>query len=173
MEDLRRYVLYSREQEEAFRNRYANVIAARRRAYVKWLRSLPLLEWVDYLVQVSPRDYEAIIGLICINLYLNTSLCDILDGLTPGTVQALAARENFAADAKELIVSALEPVRARVMADDSILPSNKNKAIVEELDQKGMFRLKDSVVFVAEQLGISRNTIYMHLRNHRKRTENN
>ena len=56
MEDLRRYVLYSREQEEAFRNRYANVIAARRRAYVKWLRSLPLLEWVDYLVQVSSRD---------------------------------------------------------------------------------------------------------------------
>ena len=94
-------------------------------------------------------EHDRIIGLICINLYLNTSLCDILDGLTPGTV------------------------RARVMADDSILPSNKNKAIVEELDQKGMFRLKDSVVFVAEQLGISRNTIYMHLRNHRKRTENN
>ena len=110
-------------------------------------------------------EHDRIIGLICINLYLNTSLCDILDGLTPGTVQAMAARE--------LIVSALEPVRARVMADDSILPSNKNKAIVEELDQKGMFRLKDSVVFVAEQLGISRNTIYMHLRNHRKRTENN
>ena len=66
MEDLRRYVLYSRKQEEAFRNRYANVIAARRRAYVKWLRSLPLLEWVDYLVQVSPRDYEAVIGLICV-----------------------------------------------------------------------------------------------------------
>lgn len=70
-----------------------------------------------------------------------------------GTVQAMAARENFAADAKELIVSALEPVRARVMADDSILPSNKNKAIVEELDQKGMFRLKDSVVFVARAAG--------------------
>lgn len=66
MGDLRRYVLYSREQEEAFRNRYANVIAARRRAYVKWLRSLPLLEWVDYLVKVLPRDYEAVIGLICV-----------------------------------------------------------------------------------------------------------
>lgn len=66
MEDLRRYVLYSREQEEAFRNRYANVIAARRRMYVNWLRSLPLLEWVDYLVQVSSRDYEAVIGLICV-----------------------------------------------------------------------------------------------------------
>lgn len=66
MEDLRKYVLYSKEQEEAFRNRYANVIAARRRVYVKWLRGLPLMEWVDYLVQVFPRDYEAVIGLICI-----------------------------------------------------------------------------------------------------------
>ena len=47
MEDLRRYVLYSREQEEAFRNRYANVIAAGRRRYVNWLRSRPRLEWVD------------------------------------------------------------------------------------------------------------------------------
>lgn len=66
MEDLRRYILYTKEQEAAFRNRYANVIAARRRVYVKWLRSLPLLVWIDYLVQVSSRDYEAIIGLICI-----------------------------------------------------------------------------------------------------------
>ena len=66
MEDLRRYVLYSKEQEDAFRNKYANVIAARRRVYVNWLRGLPLREWVDYLVQVSPRDYEAVIGLICI-----------------------------------------------------------------------------------------------------------
>ena len=65
-DDQRRTVLYSRKQEEAFRKRYANVIAARRRAYVKWLRSLPLLEWVDYLVLVSPRDYEAVIGLICV-----------------------------------------------------------------------------------------------------------
>ena len=66
MEDLRRYDLYSRKQDQALRNSSANVIAARRRAYVKWLRSLPLLEWVDYLVQVSPRDYEAVIGLICV-----------------------------------------------------------------------------------------------------------
>ena len=66
MEDLRKYVLYSKEQEDAFRNRYANMIAARRRVYVNWLRGLPLREWVDFLVQVSPRDYEAVIGLICI-----------------------------------------------------------------------------------------------------------
>lgn len=66
MEELRKYVLYSKEQEDAFRDKYANVIAARRRVYVNWLRGLPLREWVEYLVQVSPCDYEAVIGLICI-----------------------------------------------------------------------------------------------------------
>lgn len=66
MEDLRRYVLYSREREEVFRKKYAGVIAANQPAYVGWLRGLPLLEWVDYLARISPCDREAVIGLICV-----------------------------------------------------------------------------------------------------------
>lgn len=65
-EDLRRYVLYSEGQMSAFRERFVGVIAARRRIYVNWIRRLPLLEWVDYLASVSPGDYEAVIGLICL-----------------------------------------------------------------------------------------------------------
>lgn len=66
MEDLSRYVLYSKDQEAAFRERFAGVIASRQAAYVRWLRGLPLLEWVDYLQQVAPKDREAVIGLICV-----------------------------------------------------------------------------------------------------------
>ena len=66
MEDLSRYVLYSKDQVAAFRKRFAGVIAARQAAYVRWLRDLPLLKWVDYLQQVAPRDREAVIGLICV-----------------------------------------------------------------------------------------------------------
>lgn len=66
MEDLSRYALYTKEQEAAFRERFAGVIAARTAAYARWLRSLPLLEWVDYLQQVAPKDREAVIGLICV-----------------------------------------------------------------------------------------------------------
>ncbi len=111
-----------------------------------------------------------IIGLICINLYLSSSLCDVLAALTPGPMSAQSgvAFENFAADAGEMIRSTLARVRARVLADGSIPPSNKNKVIVEELEQKGIFRLKDAVVIVAGQLGVSRNTVYMHLRNYRR-----
>ena len=50
-----------------------------------------------------------------------------------------------------------------------IIPADdKNKVIVEELYRKGMFRLKDAVVIAADLLGVSKNTIYMHIRNYRK-----
>lgn len=114
-----------------------------------------------------------IIGLICINMYLNTSLCDILTSLIPENRMnaAIGTQENFASNANELIDTTLEALRKNVLADDSILPSNKNKVIVEELYKKGIFRLKDAVVIVAERMGISRNTIYMHMRNYRKENE--
>ncbi len=46
--------------------------------------------------------------------------------------------------------------------------SNKNKEIVSILYQKGIFNLKDSVVTIADHLGISKNTVYMHIRNMNK-----
>lgn len=114
-----------------------------------------------------------IIGLICINLYLNSSLFSFIQSLSPDIRAGtdLPANENFASDTAELIRTTLSQVRASVMADSSIMPSNKKKAIIEELERKGMFHLKDSVVLVADQLGISRNTVYMHLRNYRKKQE--
>lgn len=115
-------------------------------------------------------DHDRIIGLLCINLYLNTPLSDVLSALTVGHPGSVGTTETFASDTSELIGTTLDSVRRRVMADDSILPSNKNKAIVEELYLKGMFRLKDAVVIAADLLGISKNTIYMHIRNYRRAT---
>ena len=115
-------------------------------------------------------EHDRIVGLLCINLYLNTPLSEILADLTPDRFAGVSApaRETFASNTGELIEAALDDIRARVTQDASILPSNKNKAIVEELYDKGMFRLKDAVVIAADLLGISKNTIYMHIRNYRK-----
>lgn len=115
-------------------------------------------------------EHDRIVGLLCINLYLNTPLSEILADLTPDRFAGVSApaRETFASNTGELIEAALDDIRARVMQGASILPSNKNKAIVEELYDKGMFRLKDAVVIAADLLGISKNTIYMHIRNYRK-----
>ena len=59
----------------------------------------------------------------------------------------------------------VQQVKEQVYADDAIAPSLKNRAIVSELYEKGIFSLKDSVVRIAQLLGISKNTVYLHLRN--------
>ena len=114
-----------------------------------------------------------IIGLICINMYLNTSLEDFITSLIPEerSKTITSSQENFAANTNELIGTTLENVREAVFSDNSILPSNKNKKIVEELNKKGIFRLKDAVIIVADLMGVSKNTIYMHIRNYRKENE--
>ena len=113
-------------------------------------------------------EQNRIIGLLCINFYMNTPLSDILASLTPSHTLSGPRQETYVDNSDELIVSALEDVRRKVMADDTITPSNKNKSIVCKLDDYGIFNIKDAVVKVAELLNISKNTVYMHLRNRNK-----
>ncbi len=107
-----------------------------------------------------------IIGLLCINFYLNTSFSEILSNYIPETAaHSLVKTETFANNLDELIFSKVQAVRKTVMEDKGILPSLKNKEIITVLYQQGIFTLKDAVVKVAEYLGISKNTVYMHIRN--------
>ena len=76
--------------------------------------------------------------------------------------------ESFAQDVDELIAEAVSEILAEVMNDPEITAINKNKEIVIRLEEKGIFNIKDAVVKVADQLEISKNTVYMHLRNLRK-----
>ncbi len=114
-------------------------------------------------------ENDRIIGLICINMYLNSPLSELLkafspDAPLPGDLVNTVS-ESFVQDSAELIRSALEEERLRVMSDATILPSNKNKMIVERLQERGIFQIKAAIGTVAELLGISRNTVYMHIRN--------
>ncbi len=113
-------------------------------------------------------ENRRIIGLLCINMYLNTSLADFFTAFSPSYPAATGSSisESFAQDTLDLIRTALEEERLRVLGDSSILPSNRNKLIVEALYNRGIFQIKDSVVAVAGLLGISKNTIYMHILNY-------
>lgn len=114
-------------------------------------------------------ENNRIIGLLCINMYLNTSLADFFTAFSPN-YQANSAgsiSESFAQDTSDLIRTALEEERLRVLGDTRILPSNRNKLIVEALYNRGIFQIKDAVVLVADLMGISKNTIYMHIRNYK------
>lgn len=110
-----------------------------------------------------------IIGLFCINFYLTGSLLSLLQNFTPAAkTEAENISETFVENAEELMLNALEEAKKSVYDNLSISSSNKNKEIVAILYQKGIFNLKDSVITIANHLGISKNTVYMHIRNMNK-----
>ncbi len=109
-----------------------------------------------------------VIGLMCINFYMNTPLSTLLEQLTGGGSSIHGVHSETFVDAPEdLIRETVNAVRTEVLSDDSVTAHNKNKEIVARLSSKGIFKLKDSVVQCAEMLGISRNTVYMHIRSAR------
>jgi len=111
------------------------------------------------------------IALLCINFYLNTSLTDVIDTLVPKDAKhGISLHEGFSDSADDIIKNAVALAREHVYGDSSIPASMKNRKIVEELCEKGIFSLKDSVVRCAELLDISKNTVYLHLRKISKHT---
>ena len=73
--------------------------------------------------------------------------------------------EKFSLSGPELVESMTEQIRDEVMEDMRIASVNKNKEIIQRLEEKGIFKVKESVAKVSEILGISKNTVYLHLRN--------
>ena len=76
--------------------------------------------------------------------------------------------ESFSPDVVEMIAEAVTQTLEEVIGNPEITTINKNKEIIIRVEEKGIFNIKDAVVKVAEQLEISKNTVYMHLRNFRK-----
>lgn len=114
-------------------------------------------------------EKENIIGLLCINMYLSSPISDLVHFMTPSeSTKQENISETFVENTVELMLHALEEAKKSVYSNLSISSSNKNKEIVSTLYQKGIFNLKDSVVTIADHLGISKNTVYMHIRNMNK-----
>lgn len=112
-------------------------------------------------------EHGNIIGLFCVNFYLNTPFSSLIKNFVPSseTTGESCFSETFVDNVEDLMLSALEEAKKTVYNDLSISSSNKNKEIVSILYHKGIFNLKDSVVTISDRLGISKNTVYMHIRN--------
>ncbi|WP_213819020.1 helix-turn-helix transcriptional regulator [Garciella nitratireducens] len=121
-------------------------------------------------------ENQRIIGLLCINMYLDTSFKEIIknfvpfEQLTPSSLPS--AHENLAKSVEELIDDTVEEVQMSVYQDSSIPVNLKTKEITRILYSRGIFNLKNSVERTANILGITKNTIYMHLRHLKKQEEN-
>lgn len=107
-----------------------------------------------------------IIGILCINFYLNTPFAQFIEEYLPGDGQAMTVEaEKFSSSSSDMIDEMIESVHAEVLRDPSIPSTNKNREIVTRLHARGIYSMKDAVATTARVLGISKNTVYLHLRN--------
>lgn len=105
-----------------------------------------------------------LIGMMCINFYLDTPLSEVIAEIT-GPYSGSTETEYFASSTTDSIANAVADARNQVLFNTTIPAVNKNRELIRILYEHGIFNIKDAVAKVAEILGISRNTVYMHLRN--------
>lgn len=113
-------------------------------------------------------EHDRIIGLLCINYYLNIPFSQFLASfVAPPSTKSSGINfqtETFLDNSTELLEDAVSKARQAAAADESIMPSLKNRHIIRILYKQGIFNMKNAVERVAEYLNISKNTVYMHLR---------
>jgi predicted transcriptional regulator YheO len=103
------------------------------------------------------------IGLLCINMYLDSPISSLSKLFSFSDTKDYLS-ENYSNDSEELICQSLDKIRAQVEQDDTVLASQKNKEIVTILYHQGIFKLKNAVKIISGKLGISRGTVYLHIR---------
>lgn len=114
-------------------------------------------------------EHGRIIALLCINFYMDTPLTTLLAswGLNESD-GGKSVNEYFAENPTELVNKSVANAILQVDSDPTTSPSVRNKRIICLLHDWGVFKLKNSVESVADQLMISSGTVYMHLRNYDK-----
>ena len=116
-------------------------------------------------------ENDRIIGLLCMNFYMNTSVFDWIENFVPHQTKQNEV-ETFAENADGLLDESLAAIKKTVYSSMSIPNSQKNKEIIFQLYRAGVFELKGSVEYVAKNLGVSKNTVYTHIRElHRREQE--
>jgi predicted transcriptional regulator YheO len=108
-------------------------------------------------------EKQQAIGMLCINLYLDSPISSFLQNFSL-VLQSDFVTENFTSDSDELIARSLEKVKNEVQMDDTVPQYLKNKEIVTILYHQGIFKLKNAVQLISEDLKISKNTVYLHIR---------
>ena len=115
-------------------------------------------------------ENDRLIGILCINLYLDSPYSEVLESIN-GTESVQAEEEYFAVNTADSISQAINSARLQIMTNPDISSVNKNKELIRILHNKGIFTIKNAAKQVADALGLSVNTVYLHLRSIAKETE--
>ncbi|MGR5541040.1 helix-turn-helix domain-containing protein, partial [Vibrio campbellii] len=113
-----------------------------------------------------------VIGLLCINVNLDAPFSQVLNSFMPTEEAKQAASSvNFASDVEELVDQTVERTIEEINADKSVSNNTKNRQIVMELYDKGIFDIKDAINRVADRLNISKHTVYLYIRQRKTEDE--
>lgn len=117
-------------------------------------------------ITIAVRNQEQrIIGLLCLNINLDTPLSQIIETLVPTEKESQSSSEvNFANSVEDLVIQTLEHTIDEISSDSDVANNVKNRQIVNSLYEKGIFDIKDAINHVAERLDISRHTVYLYIR---------
>lgn len=116
-------------------------------------------------IAIRNRD-QRVIGLLCINMNLDVPFSQIMSTFIPPEMpdQEVPSSVNFASSVEDLVMQTLEFTIEEVNADRSVSNNAKNRQIVLNLYEKGIFDIKDAINQVAERLNISKHTVYLYIR---------
>jgi predicted transcriptional regulator YheO len=110
------------------------------------------------------NDEEKPIGFLCINLNLSSSLISLIKDFSLSSNMSINEPEHFVSSVQELINIATDKAISKINGEKDIPNSDKNKLIVFELYNKGIFNIKSAVDIVAQKIGVSRYTVYNYIR---------
>jgi len=118
-------------------------------------------------VTIAIRNREQrVIGLLCINMNLDVPFSQIMSTFMPPETQdqEVPSSVNFASSVEDLVMQTLEFTIEEVNVDRAVSNNAKNRQIVLNLYEKGIFDIKDAINQVADRLNISKHTVYLYIR---------
>ncbi|MDR0806418.1 MAG: transcriptional regulator [Enterobacteriaceae bacterium] len=114
---------------------------------------------------IAIRNKEhRVVGLLCINMNLDVPFSQIMQTFIPPETKEEHSNVNFASSVDDLVAQTLEHSIEEVSTDRNVSNNAKNRQIVLNLYEKGIFDIKDSINQVADRLNISKHTVYLYIR---------
>ena len=107
-----------------------------------------------------------IIGALCINMDLSVPVKDFFNEFLQFDSDKYESTKTaaYTQTTRELIDSSIDSALEIVNKQRGLSSTDRNKAVILELHKKGIFSVKKGVEITAEELGISRFTVYNYLK---------
>ena len=106
-----------------------------------------------------------VIGMLCINIDISAGFGEFIKDFIPEYPEEKnGSGEHFFSDLQDMVDATLSKAMQDINARKGISIREKNLQIITELYNQNIFDIKGSVDIVAEQMGLSKYTIYSYLR---------